>query len=96
MDVPKLNGFEAWRRIVEPILSTSLAMRISLPKTAWNPSPAKLIHDYGRCLENFETDYRRYLEVDPRRKAASLAVWRTQRQRWRRLRPTSALWSATR
>ena len=50
-NVEKLNGFEAWRKITEPILSTSVAMRISPRKTAWNSAPAKSIQDYGRCLE---------------------------------------------
>ena len=63
MNVERLNGFEAWRKITEPIRSTSVAMRIAFRKNAWNPAPAKTIQDYAVKLEKWETDYRKYIEV---------------------------------
>ena len=56
MNVEKLNGFEVWRKIAEPIRSTSVAMRIAFRKNAWNPTPANGIQDYARILETWETD----------------------------------------
>ena len=63
LNAPKLNGFEAWRAITEPIRSQSVALRISLRKVACAPTAAKSIHDYGRTLVAWKTSYRKYREA---------------------------------
>lgn len=61
-NVAQLNGFEAWRRITQPIRANTVAKRIALRKIAWSPPTAKNIHEYEQVLEHWETSYREYRE----------------------------------
>ena len=62
-NVEMLNGAEAWRRVVGPILSQSAPKRSRLRYKAWNPKPSTKISDFTNALEAWETDYRQFLEV---------------------------------
>ena len=50
-NVELLNGFEAWRRIVMPVLSKPSPMRSRLRNKAWNPRPASKLSEFAGCLE---------------------------------------------
>ena len=57
-NVPRHNGFEAWRRIAEPINDDKSAMRRELLPRVTNPKSAKSIDDLEQCLEDWMTDCR--------------------------------------
>ena len=62
-NVEMLNGAEAWRRKVSPILSQSAPKRSRLRYKAWNPKASTQISDFASALEAWETDYRQFIEV---------------------------------
>ena len=61
-NVPRHNGFEAWRRIAEPINDDKSAMRRELLPKVNNPRAAKSIDELEQCLEEWSTNCRLMLE----------------------------------
>ena len=60
-NVPMLNGAEAWRRIIAPIVNNSAPKRSALRNKAWNPKQATKVSEFLQCLEKWETDYRLFM-----------------------------------
>ena len=62
-NVTKLNGAEAWRRVTKPINSQSVGRRQQLRQKAWNPQPARNVMQVDQVIEEWETNYRKYIEA---------------------------------
>ena len=63
-NVPRHNGYEAWRKIMVPLnVDKALARDEHLPRVT-NPRPAKDMDDLAQALEDWETSKRLYAEAD--------------------------------
>ena len=61
-NVDRLNGAEAWRRTVMPIISNTACRRKELRNRADNPKPANKFNDFDQALNQWLTDYRLFRE----------------------------------
>ena len=61
-NVPRHNGFEAWRRIAEPINEDKLLLRKELLPRVTNPRHATSIDDLPKAMEEWETNKRLFVE----------------------------------
>ena len=50
-NVPTHNGFEAWRRVVEPVIEDKALIRKDLLPLVTNPKPASSMDDLSAALE---------------------------------------------
>ena len=63
--VPRHNGFEAWRRVVEPVNGDKALIRSKDPlPLATNPKPASSMDDLSAALEAWETHKRLFEKAD--------------------------------
>ena len=63
-NVPHHNGFEAWRRIYEPVNEDKALRRKDLLLKVTNPRAASGINDLAKALEDWETSKREFEEAD--------------------------------
>ena len=63
-NVPRHNGFEAWRRIHEPVREDKALRRKDLLLKVTNPRAASGINDLAKALEDWETSKREFEEAD--------------------------------
>ena len=61
-NVPRHNGAEAYRRITEPILASKADRRADFQDKVNNPRRAKNIPDLPRALEEWDSNYRMFIE----------------------------------
>ena len=61
-NVPMLNGFEAWRRIVVPMKPRTLARRHEMYGRIHSPPRAKKLTEMMIALESWDNDVRTYIE----------------------------------
>ena len=61
-NVERHKGAEAYRRLVEPIYASQEERRAEYQKRSLQPRKAKQVGEIGRCIEEWETDYRHFLE----------------------------------
>ena len=59
-NVPRHNGFEAWRRIAEPINDHKALVRKDLPPKVTNPRKVTGLDDLPKALEDWEINKRLY------------------------------------
>ena len=60
--IPKLNGFEAWRKIVVPLEPKSAARISNLYDDVRRPTRAKNLLEFEARIEEWEQDITRYVE----------------------------------
>jgi hypothetical protein len=63
-NVPRHNGFEAWRKVMEAMNENKALSRNELLPKLTNPRPATSLHDLTQAMEDWETTKRLYSEAD--------------------------------
>ena len=63
-NVPRHNGFEAWRRIAEPVNEDKGLLNKDLLPFVTNPNAASSMDDLTTALETWETNRRLFQKAD--------------------------------
>ena len=58
----RLNGADVWRKIVTPIINNSQVQKMMLREQVHNPAGMKSLADFDRCMEDWSTSIREYIE----------------------------------
>ena len=63
-NVPRHNGFEAWRRVAEPVNKDKAFLRKDLLRPVTNPKAASSMDDLTVALETWQTNKRLFEKAD--------------------------------
>ena len=62
-NVPRMEGHEAWRKMVKMVQGSNDLRRMELKRKIQNPRRAQSLHDFRKAIEEWDTNMRHFVEA---------------------------------